>query len=254
MTTRNDRQRWTDAVWESDLAPNVRLVALAFARYASRGLDSVWLAQSHLCEITGLSKPTAQKATRVLLDDGWLEVVEPPRQRRAARYRLTFSGQPVCPLDQPQRSTGLPPHDPIRGQTDSTRGQTQPSQGSSGVTRTLNKNPRKNPHPADGLALALAITPEEARQWMRVSSSDPETIDPVARLRASAAHRLEVQRVLRAEDRTEQQRQRATAAKCRDCGLPVTDCDRANDGLPTIDRCNDHNDRQQAAGPRGTAA
>ncbi|MGJ9414225.1 MarR family transcriptional regulator [Aeromicrobium sp. CF4.19] len=243
MAARNERHRWTDAVWSSDLPPNVRLVALAFVRYASHGLDEVWLAQSHLCEITGLSKPTAQKATRTLLDGGWLEVVEQPRQRRAARYRLTFSGQPACPLDDSQRSSELPSGEAPRGQTDEPRGQTQPSQRASGLPRTSSRNHKKNPHPVDTLAEDLAVSADIARRMVEISSQDPTTVNPHARLRASAAHRLEVRRVIDAADREQRERERATEPRCRDCDRPVSICDRASGLLPPGSACTDYEHR-----------
>lgn len=148
MATVTPRQRWTDAIWESELTPTQRLVAHAFARYASRGLDEVWLAQSHLCKITGFTKPTAMKATRALVDLGWLVVIEPARQRRPARYMLTTpSGQVTSPLETTQGENQLTANEQPRGKAEAVRGKADPVQGASDLPQTTNVNRNREPQP-----------------------------------------------------------------------------------------------------------
>lgn len=152
MAAITPRQRWIDAVWASDLAPTHRLVAHAFARYAARGLDDVWLAQSHLCTITGLTKPTAIKATRALIDLGWLVIVEPARQRRSARYALTTPrGQATSPLEPSQGESQLTTSDSPRGKPGTPSDKAGDLQGATDLPQTTSMNPKTEPqllHPA----------------------------------------------------------------------------------------------------------
>lgn len=82
------RAQWRDAVWESDLEPMQKLVALAFEKYAGTGIDEVWVSWPELMRLTGLSRDTVNRALKVLGPAGWLVVIERARQHRSARYAL----------------------------------------------------------------------------------------------------------------------------------------------------------------------
>lgn len=86
------RHRYTDTVWESDLPPVPRLVALAYARHSHRDHDTATLAYHRIRALTGIaSNGTIAKAIRTLIDRGWLQpdTANLPRGRRA-RYQLTI--------------------------------------------------------------------------------------------------------------------------------------------------------------------
>lgn len=83
------RDGWVAAVWDSaQLTPTERLVAMAYARYAFDS-DVAWVAWARLSQMTGIrSKATLSKATKGLVEAGWLVQVEKARQHRSPRYRL----------------------------------------------------------------------------------------------------------------------------------------------------------------------
>lgn len=100
---RTFRDRFTEAVWEQNaLRPNEILIALAYAKYAgakdngNRAPEDVsWVAWEHLSTMTGIrSRDGISRATRGLIDAGWMTQIEPPRQHRAPRYRLTIPDKP----------------------------------------------------------------------------------------------------------------------------------------------------------------
>jgi hypothetical protein len=107
MSTPQTHRRITDAVWSSDLPPLQRLVMFAYLKYAhgSNGVDRVWASWPQLLSLTGMSRDSLSRALRGLEDRGWLVVVEPARQHRSTRYRLTDpSSPPAVPLDEAQQS------------------------------------------------------------------------------------------------------------------------------------------------------
>jgi len=68
-----ERQRWTDAVWESgDLTPLEKLTALCFASFAGKTWPRSWVAGAALRGRTGLSRDASNRAVRGLEDKGWL--------------------------------------------------------------------------------------------------------------------------------------------------------------------------------------
>ena len=82
------RDAFVAAVWESTcLKPLERLVALAYADHARDG-ETAWVTYPRLMERTGLSRDALARALNGLRAQGWLEVHEPARQQRAARYWL----------------------------------------------------------------------------------------------------------------------------------------------------------------------
>lgn len=98
MAEPKPRDVWVDEVWQSDLKPLERLVALVFAKHASQGVDAVWVTYPTLMEHTGLSRDSVARHIAGLRAAGWIEQTEPPRQHRAARYRLV-SSPGTRPLD-----------------------------------------------------------------------------------------------------------------------------------------------------------
>jgi len=92
MTGRRDG--WRDGIWESDLPPVARLVALAYADHSGPLGSAVWVTHRRLMARTGLAKNSVTAARRVLCERGWLVVVEAARGSRAARYMLVVP--PVC--------------------------------------------------------------------------------------------------------------------------------------------------------------
>lgn len=88
------RVAWRNALWEADLSTKAKIVGLAYEKHAGQGIDAVWVSGDTLRRITGLSRDTANKALRELEACGWLLMVEPARQHRSTRYRLTIPRQP----------------------------------------------------------------------------------------------------------------------------------------------------------------
>ena len=84
------RDRYVRAVWQSDLRPLERLVALVYADHA-RDEDVAWVTYPRIRQRTGLSSNgSVTTAVTGLRDAGWLELVEPGSGRRAARYRIAI--------------------------------------------------------------------------------------------------------------------------------------------------------------------
>lgn len=76
-------------MWASELRPLERLVALAYAKHAGSN-TVVWVSMADLLRDTGLTRNSARKALRELVDAGWLVLVQKERQQHAARYRLSI--------------------------------------------------------------------------------------------------------------------------------------------------------------------
>ena len=94
------RKRWfrddyRDALWKPNaLRPNEVLVGLAYAEFAGQD-DVSWVAWTTLSDMTGIrSKTTINAAVKGLVDAGWMTQVEPARQHRSPRYRLTIPANP----------------------------------------------------------------------------------------------------------------------------------------------------------------
>ncbi|MBS2939579.1 MarR family transcriptional regulator [Nocardioides sp. J2M5] len=89
---------------QNALKPNELLVALVYAKYAGAtdprtqeraAEDIAWVTWAELSERTKIrSKTGLNNAVKGLVAGGWLEQVEPRRQHRAPRYRLTFPANP----------------------------------------------------------------------------------------------------------------------------------------------------------------
>lgn len=83
------RDSYRAALWGSRLRPLERLVALAYAEHA-READHAWVTYARLREVTGMSEDAITRAIKGLRAAGWLELKEPARQHRSARYWLTI--------------------------------------------------------------------------------------------------------------------------------------------------------------------
>lgn len=103
------RTRYADAVWgENALRAPERLVALAYVKYAGArdprtgekaDDDVAWIDWQTLATMTGIrSRDTLSKTTQALIAAGWMEQVEPARQHRSPRYRLTIPSRPELRL------------------------------------------------------------------------------------------------------------------------------------------------------------
>lgn len=151
------RQRWTDAIWESDLRSLERLVALAFAKHAGRGLDDVWVSWSELRRLTRLSNDAATRALKTLRDRGWLVRTADAAGPRAARYRLSVpesTPRDGALDDVAERSvdaTSAPSHDestPRDGALSTPGGGAEPQRNHEETTTSL---------PDDGRAALVAL-------------------------------------------------------------------------------------------------
>lgn len=83
------RDAFVAAVWESEqLRPLERIVALAYADHA-KDSDVAWVTWTRLSQRTGIRSKTAlSKATKGLVDAGWLKCVRPARQHYSPEYQL----------------------------------------------------------------------------------------------------------------------------------------------------------------------
>ena len=89
------RDHYREAIWKPNaLRPNEKLVALAYAEYAGQE-DVSWVTWTTLSDMTGMrSKVTLSAATKGLVDAGWMTMIEPARQHRSPRYKLTIPDNP----------------------------------------------------------------------------------------------------------------------------------------------------------------
>lgn len=137
MAAVTPRQLWQDAVWaDADLTTHERLVALAFAKMAGRGIDSVWVDRNHLVALTHMSRSQAIRCVSSLDHLGWLVRVREARQHYSPRYRLAIpSTHQESTSDTPGQLRGVPqasrgPHQDAQGSAPATR-----------ITRTTIPNP-----------------------------------------------------------------------------------------------------------------
>lgn len=87
---------WTRAIRESDLPPLARLVAHTLADYMSAATGQAFPSNARLQRDTGLSERAVRKHLGVLVESGWLDVVERGGirggRRQATRYVRRFPG------------------------------------------------------------------------------------------------------------------------------------------------------------------
>lgn len=92
-------------VWDTDLPPSEKLVGLALADN-SNNEGECWPSLYTLCQKTGLSRRTVQRAIRDFEDAGWLVTRQEPGGRRYFQFTERFMGG--CHSDTPSRVTVTP--------------------------------------------------------------------------------------------------------------------------------------------------
>jgi hypothetical protein len=91
-------------VWELDLAPNKRLVLLAYADHADDDGDNVFPSLGRVAHKTGYSVDQVRRLSRDLVDDGLMELAEKGVGRgNTHRYRLTLEKGVKLPPFKPKR-------------------------------------------------------------------------------------------------------------------------------------------------------
>ncbi len=108
-------------VWELDLAPNKRLVLLAYADHADDDGEHVYPSLARVARKTGYSRDQVRRISRELVEDGLMELVEKnpdgnPNGNRPHRYRMTLEGgsklPPLKPRRKPRDEGGVVANDP----------------------------------------------------------------------------------------------------------------------------------------------
>lgn len=120
MSGRRFRDRYTEALWgPTALRPNETLVALAYAKYAGakdNPDDVAWVSWETLAELTGIrAKSTLSRIIQALTAAGWIELLEPPKQHRSPRYRLTIPDNPEVRVRYPCNTARGSETKPLRG-------------------------------------------------------------------------------------------------------------------------------------------
>ncbi|MDP9475442.1 MAG: helix-turn-helix domain-containing protein [Actinomycetota bacterium] len=91
-------------VWELDLAPNKRLVLLAYADHADDDGDNVFPSLARVAHKTGYSVDQVRRISRELAADGLMEKVEEGVGRgNTHRYKLTLEKGSKTPPFEPKR-------------------------------------------------------------------------------------------------------------------------------------------------------
>lgn len=158
MTSTNtgSRNDWRDAVWASDLAPNPRLVALAYADHANTDAGAVWVTLARGMKRTGMKRhDTWSKAVAELVTAGWLVEVEARTNKRAARYRLTI---PECAERAPKSGVH---------ESRTLDCAERAPQGAQNVHQTPTRTPTRTPaaSPADAAECSPAVISPAADEW-----------------------------------------------------------------------------------------
>lgn len=97
-------------VWDLDLAPNKRLVLLAYADHADDDGDNVYPSLPRIARKTGYGVDQVRRISRELVADGLMELVEAGVGRgNTHRYKLTL-----------EKGSNLPPFEPKREKVAST--------------------------------------------------------------------------------------------------------------------------------------
>ncbi len=93
-------------VWELDLAPNKRLVLLAYADHADDDGDNVFPSLGRVAHKTGYSVDQVRRISRELASDGLMEKVEEGVGRgNTHRYKLTLEKGSKTPPFEPKQKT-----------------------------------------------------------------------------------------------------------------------------------------------------
>ena len=181
------RERWSEAVWSSDLRPLERLVALAYADHA-HDRQVAWVTYPRLMQRTGLSRDAVARAIRGLVEGGWLVVETPARQHRAPVYRLSTPVQQSAPqtAEPVDNDTSGPGDGPLIESSSPPPVTSSPSPVTSSPPDGLNPTSDRTTNPtADGAGEALGAD-DKLTQGVRALGCVPDDLlaDVVARLRA----------------------------------------------------------------------
>jgi len=82
--------KYMNAVWDSTLAGNQLLVALALADWAGKDGDQIFPTVLTVAKKTRLSERTVQRLVKQMLGIGLLQIVSPARQHQAAHYHMSM--------------------------------------------------------------------------------------------------------------------------------------------------------------------
>lgn len=154
------RDPWKAAVWESDLKPLERLVALCYADHA-RNRDTAWVTHDRLSQLTGLSRSAAVVALRGLVDSRWLVVERRAAQHRSTLYRLTIPiGQQSASRTAEESASRTPAesqHSASRHQQSASRHQQSASRTQPSIDHspTNHQSPCGEPATAEGLGVVV---------------------------------------------------------------------------------------------------
>jgi hypothetical protein len=98
-------------VWKLELAPNKRLVLLAYADHADEDGNNVFPSLARIAHKTGYSRDQVRRISRELKDDNLMVLVNGATSTKPAEYKLTlWRGSKLPPL-KPRRGVA---HDPSR--------------------------------------------------------------------------------------------------------------------------------------------
>ena len=244
MASPTPRQLWADAVWEdTTLSPHEKLVALLFAKFAGKGIESVFVSRRVIQRYTGIGRTKVNEVVTSLDDRGWLDRVEKERAQRAPRYRLRVPDTRVSCGDTLDESDGAASvsRDGVRmsrgdGQGAATRPRT--------TKGTTTSNPRDHPQWSALVTKVIASGLGAGREEdvVDVSAKDPETDSPVGRLVANEPHFIKCVSIVKAADGEVRRREREAAPRCHECGRPVGDCNAEAERVGVDARCRRHDE------------
>lgn len=95
-------------VWKLDLAPNKRLVLLAYADHADDDGDNVYPSLGRVAHKTGYSRDQVRRISKELAEDGLMEPVsqDDPDNNKPRRWRLTLENGTKTPPFKARRGGG----------------------------------------------------------------------------------------------------------------------------------------------------
>ncbi len=119
-------------VWKLDLAPNKKIVLLAYADHADEHGNNVFPSLGRIAHKTGYSRDQVRRISKELKDDELMELVAPATHNRPAEYRLTLERgsrlQPLTPRggganDPSGVGAPVPPEPPLEPSGNTPSGQ-----------------------------------------------------------------------------------------------------------------------------------
>ena len=89
------RQRYRDALWDSDLGKHELWVALALEKFmSSKDLGGAYPSVETLCRYSRLGERTVQRSLRKLVQLRWIKPTRPANQHRPTTYQGCLPGTP----------------------------------------------------------------------------------------------------------------------------------------------------------------